>query len=353
MKTKFVGILVCLLLMTTVFSIGKPIERETRSPTLNDPSLKTFSVDVPVWHIGDSWSYEITTLTAHIEVTNQSYNFTIATGNLTLEVINDAGSTYSVAFNAPKINGDVNISFILEGGFINITANLNDTKLNGTIVCSKSDLGIQQIRIYLSGNLHAKITELPSISLRRPIPIRGAAEISLIAEYNVSYTLISFPFDVGSFWGRPAVNISVGGTIHSRGLDRMNIINNIARRHWRFVEFVTRILGIDSAALKNMSDIFYDILPIVNISDVLNTYFSGNVFKIAQIPLIFYCGEEPKDVTVQAGTFHAYNISLVGDLGNIYYAPDVRNIIKISGHFTQAIPYIRTIEIQLIHTNYS
>jgi len=37
-------------------------------------------------------------------------------------------------------------------------------------------------------------------------------------------------------------------------------------------------------------------------------------------------------VTVEAGTFDAYNISVMKGLGHIYYAPEVGNIIKISGH---------------------
>jgi len=350
MKTKFIGVLVCLLLMTTVFSVGKPIERETMNPELNDPSPRAIGVDVPLWNIGNSWSYEIKMLSLNIEETNQSYHITITTENVTLKVINDAGSNYTIAFDA-KINGNASISYRLETGFINITANLNDTQLAGTIVYNKSDLGIKQIQINLLGRLNAKIIELPSISLRHPIPIRGETNISLIANYDVPYPLITFPLDVGTIWGRPAINISLDGTIQSRWLKRMTIINNIARRHWRFVEFLTKIMGIDSVSLRNMSDICDDILPIIKIGYVLNKYFNGNIFKIAEIPPIFIC-TDTEDVTVKAGTFNAYNISVGIGQGNIYYAPNVGNIIKISGHFTDAFPYAKNLEIQLIHTNF-
>jgi hypothetical protein len=336
--------------MTTVLSLGKPIEKETIYPEIHDSSSESFNVDVPVWHTGNRWSYEIKTLTLDIEKANQSYQITIGAENLTLEVVDVASDTYTVAFDT-KMFGNASISYKLEEGFINITANLNDTKLAGIIVYNKSDLGIRQVKIYLTGRLHAQITELPVISLSRPISIRGEANISLIADYDVPYPLITFPLDIGTFWGRPAINISLDGTIQSLWLKRMNIINNIARRHWRFVEFLTKIMGIDSVSLRNMSDICYDILPIIKIGYVLNKYLTGNIFKIAEIPPIFICtGTE--DVTVKAGTFNAYNISVGIGQGNIYYAPNVGNIIKISGHFTNAFPYARAFEIQLIHTNF-
>jgi hypothetical protein len=352
MKTKFFGMLVCLLLMTTVISIGKPVEKETIHPELNDPSPMTIDgVDVPIWNIGDSWSYKVKGLDLDIEQTNQSYHIILNTENLTFKVIDTTSSYYTIAFSQSKINGNAFISYKIEDGFINITASLNDTQFNGKLVYNKSDLGMKQIRINLSGQLQAKITEIPSITLQRPIPIRGESNISLMAEYDIPYPLITFPLDVPTIWGRPTVNISLDGTIQSLWLKRMNTINNIARKHWRFVEFLTKILGIDSVSLKNMSDICADVLPIIKIGYVLNNYSSGNIFKIAEIPPILFCNNT-EDVTVTAGTFNAYNISIGIGLGNIYYAPSVGNIIKISGNLTAAMPYVKSFDIQLIYTNF-
>ena len=352
MKTKYVCLVVCLLLMTTMVSTGKPLGSEPISPVVNDGSSKTTNVTVPVWHVGDWWSYEIEMLTARIVETNQSYNFSLRTQNLKLTVINDAGTMYTVALTTPQITGDVNVSSTLEGGVVTVVARLNDTKVNGTILFNKADLGIQQIQIYVSGQLHAKIMQLPGISLRRPIPIRGAANISLVVTYDVPYTIFSFPFDFGSVWGRPAVNMTLDGKVQSKWLNRINFINNIIQKRWNLVKFITGFIGVDSAALKNISDILVDILPTIHIGTVLQTYMGGNIFPITGIFPLFLC-TGVGNVSVKAGNFSAYNISVLGQ-GNIYYAPDVQNIIKISGHFTtETFPYLKTFEIQLTDTNYS
>jgi hypothetical protein len=356
MKTKIIGLVVCFVMIAAVFSIGKPIQSETMKPVGNNLSssgVLNDDVVVPTWTVGNRWSYEIEMLTADIVTTNQSYNFTMTTENLTLTVIDVGADTYTVAFDVPKISGGINISFIREDGFINITASLDDTTLNGTIVFGKPDLGVQQFQVYLAGRLHAKITDLPSISLRHPISVRGKADIMLLASYNVSYPLIAFPFDVGSFWGRPAVNISLDGTIKAPWLNKMSIINNIARKHWNVMEFLCSLLGVDSVALKNISDVCYDLLPVVDIGNALKTYMTGNSFNIPSIPpIVFSCLSPPETMTVTAGTFTAYNITVGLGMGNVYYAPDVGNIIKIGGHFTDANPYLKTLELQLIDTNY-
>jgi hypothetical protein len=352
MKTKYVCLFVGLLLMTTMVSTGKPLGSEPMSPVVNDGSPKTTNVDVPVWHVGDWWSYDIGMFTAHIVKANQSYNFSFKPQDLNLTVINDAGTMYMVALTISQIIGDVNVSGTLEGGVITIVASLNDTKANGTILFDKADLGIRQIQIHVSGQLHAKIMQLPGISLRRPIPIRGTSNISLVVTYDAPYTVFSFPFDLGSFWGRPAVNMTLDGTVQSTWLTRINFINNIIQKHWKVVKFITGLFGIDSAALKNISDICADILPTIHIGTVLQTYMGGNTFPVLGIDPMFICtGVE--NVSVKAGNFSAYNISVLGQ-GDIYYAPDVRNIIKISGHFTtETFPFLKTLEIQLTDTSYS
>ncbi len=348
MNTKYVVVVLGLFLLTPMVCQGKPLGSDQMTPS---GSPKTTTVDVPVWHVGDWWTYELELLTARIVETNQSYNFSLRSSSLNLTVVKDTGTMYTVAVTTPQLTGDVNVSYVLEEGVITVIASFNDTTVNGTLLFNKADLGIEQIQIHVSGRLHAKITQIPGITLRRPIPIRGAAEITFNVTYDVPYTLLSFPFDLGSFWGRPEVNITVDGTVESRWLTRMDRINTFAQRHWGVVKFLSGILGMDTDVLKNMSDMCAEILPIIHIGPMLQTYMGGNVFHLPQIPPIFICtGYGPVHVT--AGDFDAYNISVLLE-GNIAYAPMVQNIIEISGHFTTAaFPYLKTLEIQLADTSY-
>ena len=62
--------------------------------------------------------------------------------------------------------------------------------------------------------------------------------------------------------------------------------------------------------------------------EVLEMFGGINVFPIPEIPEMFNCSNmEMRNVI--AGSFEAYNIT-VGELGSIYYAPAVGNIIEIS-----------------------
>lgn len=350
MKTTYVFLIVGLLLMTSMVSVGKPLENGSMRSIINNKSPKTTDVSVPVWHVGDWWSYEIEMFTARIKETNQSYNFSLMIPNLNLTVINDIGTMYTVALTTPQITGGINVSAIVDGGIIIIVASLDDTKVNGTILFDKADLGIQLVRLHISGKLNAKILQLPGISLRRPIPIRGISNITLVVTYDVPYPLLSFPFDLGSMWGRPANNMTLDGTVQSTWLTRINFINNIIQKRWRAIKFISELIGLDSAALKNISDICANILPVIHIGNTLQTYFGGDTFPVTGIDPLFICtGVE--DVSVKAGDFSAYNISIL-EQGDLYYAPDVKNIIKISGHFQTAFPYLKTFEFQLVDTNY-
>gem|GEM_PF-1308415 len=352
MNTKYLCFIIGLLLITTIISNGKLTENPSMKQGGDNKSLQTTNVTVPIWHIGDWWTYEIGTFTAQIIQENQSYNFSIIPKDLTLTVTNDIGNMYTVALTISQITGNVNITGTLEGGVVTVIASLNDTEVNGIMLFNKTNLGIQQIQIHMSGQLHPKITQLPGIALKHPIPIRGTSNISLVMTYDVPYTIFSFPFDFGSFWGRPTNNMTLDGTVQSTWLKRINFINNVIQKHWRFVKFITELFGIDSAALKNISDICADILPIIHIGSTLQTYMGGNAFPVLGIDPLFIC-TGVDNVSVIAGNFSAYNISLLGQ-GDIYYAPDVKNIIKISGHFTnETFPFLKNLDIQLTDTSYA
>jgi hypothetical protein len=351
MNTKYLVVGLSILLLATTVSISRPIGSDQTTTPNPKESPKNTQVDVPVWHVGDWWTYELELLTAQIVETNQTYNFSLRTSSLNLTVVEDTGTVYTVAVTTPQLTGDVNLSYILDEGVLTVIASFNDTTVSGTLVFNKADLGIEQIQVYISGKLHAKITQLPGITLRRPIPIRGAAEITFNATYDVPYTMMSFPFDLGSFWGRPEVNITLDGTVESRWLTRMYRLNNFAQKHWGIVSFLSGLLGVDTNALKNLSDMGAEILPVIHIGPMLQDFLGGNVFHLPTILPIFVCTSSGP-VNVKAGVFDAYNISVLIQ-GDIAYAPAVQNIIKISGHFTpEAFAYLKTLEIQLADTSY-
>ena len=108
--------------------------------------------------------------------------------------------------------------------------------------------------------------------------------------------------------------------------------------------------------LENISDILYDILPVIDIEYLLNKYIeTGNVFEIPEVPPILSCfGIDNITVPVREEPFEAYNISLMGSsIGNIYYSPETGNIIKIAGNFKDVLPFVSDINAELVSYSYT
>ncbi|MGF3554157.1 MAG: hypothetical protein ACQXXF_02630 [Thermoplasmatota archaeon] len=121
---------------------------------------------------------------------------------------------------------------------------------------------------------------------------------------------------------------------------------------WFILTIIANAKNIDISQLKIISDMLVDILPVINISYILTEYMKiGNIFETPEIPEIFMC-EDLEEIIIQNKIYNAYNISVIGGIGNIYYAPDAGNIVKIIGHFKDILPFISDLNIELIETNY-
>ncbi|MBE3136616.1 MAG: hypothetical protein IMZ43_04375 [Thermoplasmata archaeon] len=351
MKKKLIGILVCMMLMTTFFTVAKNVEKDTLSSEPNSQATVTFgdTIPVPVWKVGDYWDYQINTIVIDLDEEGFSVHISLETENLSLNVIDDTGDSYTVEIKA-TINGNGYAYMNFGDGPINITGELKDTTLTGNIIFNKSDLGIKHIEATLDGRIKLTVIENPYIPMK--IPMNIPATIIASADSSVPYPIIDFPLNVSNTWGLPATNISIDGTIQSIWLNIINWINTKARNHWRIVEIIAGFIDFDPDMLKIISDILADILPIIDISYVLTKYVGIEpVFAFPEVPDIFMCNNT-ENITVGGRTFFVYNISVGGGIGSMYYAPDAGTIVKISGRFKDIIPFINDINAELIETNY-
>jgi len=352
MNNKIFGIIVCILLMTSSITIAENIEKTSNVSSSKNISGTSLDVDPPIWKVDNYWSFKIEDMTIDYEKEGQLIHVKLETNKLQLKVVEVTSDSYIMEIDAMLTgsgNGDVNLG----QGPINVTINLKDTSLTGTIVFNKSDLGIKQLNPKINGRLWVKINELPDIDF--PIPkIPFGATIDIFTNLKVPFPFINFPLNVSNVWGVPATNISVDGTIRSPWFYLINTINNVARIKiiWNFIMKLINGSDIDEETARNISDMIVDILPEINISYVLTKYMKiGNFFETKEISNIFICNDI-EEITVQGKTYNAYNISLTIGIGNIYYAPEAGNIIKISGYFKNIIPFISDLNIELIETNY-
>lgn len=313
MNNKIFGIIVCILLTTSYITIAESTEKISSVSALKNTSNTSFEDDVPVWEEGDRWSYKIYNMTVDFKQEGQYIHMVLETNKLDMKVIDVTNDFYVLKIDA-ALTGSGHIYMLIEGDPVNITLKLQNTVLSGTIVFNKSDLGIKEINSKLTGRLLINIIEqhyienftVPQISIR--------ATIDLSAELSTPLTIIDFPLNVTNIWGIPGSNVSIDGTIRSPWFLLIEIINKLARIPfpWMILMIIANKYGLDEETTKKISDMIDDILPIINISYVLQKYLQiGNVFETPEIPPIFLC-ENYEEIVVQGKTYDAYNISIMG-----------------------------------------
>ncbi|MFW6149139.1 MAG: hypothetical protein ACOC6D_04705 [Atribacterota bacterium] len=331
MKSKIVGIIVCMMLMTTFFTVAQNDPYFEKKPN-KKLITNSFDDNVPTWNETDSWTYKIDDINFNFDIgENSSINMHIQIDNLPMDVKADTGDAYDVKFSA-KIGGNYSINIEQDNSTIDVEGRLLGTRIEGDIFFTKTELGIKKIDATLSGILTVKINELLESPIPEiPFPIPIPATIDTILDFSTPYTLLDFPLNTSKMWGLPDTNFTLNGEIRSIWLNIINLINNIAT-------------ALESPILDSE---IADLLPVVDIQKALEAYGMNNTFRIPEIPSIFSCNNtEP--VEVPGGTFDAYNISIAGGLGKIYYAPEVKNIIKISGELEEVFQYITDIDMELI-----
>ncbi len=362
MKMKIICIFVCLMLTTVFLTTAQNVEN---IPIRYEPKeIDTILFDeceVPDWKVGNKWTYKLDDIVVNFEKSELSVLFDANTDDLTLEVTDVSEDSYFLDLDA-KIEGSFEFNTYLRiygqitiEGPVNITGKLIGTTIDGSITFNKTDLGIKQVQVGISGRLRLNVVEQPFVNrslsfLNIPIP----ADIMLNIDLDNPFSIIKFPLNTSSNWGVPAANFSLSGTIKSPWLKVANFINKLLKIPG-VIPILGAILQIDSDKLKEFSDILDEILPDIDIEYFLNEYLNGSVFNIPAVPPIICCfGKDNVTVPASQEPFEAYNISIFGtDLGNIYYSSEAGNIIKIKGNFQELLPSVSNINAELVDYEYT
>ena len=176
MKLKLVGMLVCMLLIATM---AIPISALNKEYDPNPPPISN-DADVPVWEVGDSWTYEMYFFQNGDE--NESYSFELS-GVVTFEVIDDAGDTYIVSGSTDDFEFVIHIGSIV----------LKPTRfmdLGMELKLRKSDLAFESWHQYTKGIYLPWLGPIPL-----PIPIQLEADQKTTLE--PSWSIMPFPLSDG------------------------------------------------------------------------------------------------------------------------------------------------------------
>jgi len=188
LKTKIVGILVCMLLIATMAIPTVAINRKT-----NNQQTST-DADVPEWEVGDSWTYEL-----HYFQNgdmNESYSFEVI-GDITYEVMEDTGDTYVLEGTTGEFDLVINIGRLV----------LKPTRfmtIGTELEIQKSDLALVQWHQFTKG------LYLPWVG---PIPLPVPVQVEAVSTttFDPSWIIIPFPLYDGKTGTLDAVEFTDTG----------------------------------------------------------------------------------------------------------------------------------------------
>ena len=261
MKNKIVGIVILMLVATTVVSATNINVKEKIQPT-------SVGVDVPVWVVGDSWTYD-NRLTQYRYLSNGTLSFKLFENYTeTIAVTDASGDNYTVKVTGKNIEGSlVNGSYRLKfTGFMKETGELVLRKTD--LACLSESYTTKGLAFWLIGKIGF------------PIP----AQLTFFQKYRTpsGYRFLPFPLIAGT-----------NGTIPPA----TQTFQEKWSLYWGFIKLV----------------------------QINQTYTAGN--------LHYHC--EMANITVPAGTYNAYNISIDRHYGSgdwhgwRYYVEDVGMQTKI------------------------
>jgi len=270
MKYKILVFLISILFLINIVAVASPISnmlRKTETTNFDDP--------VPTWEVGDTWTYTFDNFTVDYDYGDIKIFIDGRIDDFKWSVVDASGTDYLVEFTGEITADSYEIYLPLSSSILHVTGSIKPsrTSLSGTIVFTKSDLEMKDLSAELKGVVGAKINQIP-ISI--PIPFK----ITLNSSLSAVFPIFDFPLSDDKYWNLPALditsNINVGGKF-----------------------------------------------GLIKIPFTLTTSYSW-------IPFAFHC--KPKtDVTVEAGTYSAYNIeSTFFDMFDYYYAPSAGNLVKIN-----------------------
>jgi len=288
MKIQSIGIIaIMIILSTTTTVIGN-----TTTPQQHIMGSSFSDDDVPIWNIGDSWTYTIDDFTVDYEIQGTRIYADGAIQDFTWTVVDTSGEYYTVDFTG-DLDCVYEIYLSTQTTSITLTGSMKKalTRLDGTLVFTKSDLNLHDVNVEIKGITMLQISPLP---LAFPFPFKATVD----GDLSTDFPLFKFPLSSNKFWELPnmdiVMNMKIGG----------------------FFGFLQ--------------------LPV--------TLTTGYYWT----PLAFHC-KNKESISVEAGTYDAWEIeSTFFDLFQYYYAPEVGNIIKIDATMPNG-----EVHGELTSTNYS
>jgi hypothetical protein len=348
MRKKLISLSLFSILLISMSFPAAEYDLEENDYFYTELSMVSNSADqVPKWHVGDYWKYRIGKVSVDFQSENLSFWFNTTSYYVLFEVVTNLSESYEIHIKSeiPCVFG---VLADFGDGLVNVTGDfLRST--NASMLVNKTHLGVDGVTAQVHGDTSITVLEQPYLKwLKGPIgPISGIQGNTYVnLSLDVPFAMLHFPMEVGMIWPLLENNVTISGYIDSLFLRVVSSVNNFIRK-----------LGLPiRSGPRKLSDLLADLMPehdpVLRIENVLEKLNVSSVRNISKVPGAFFCHSR-KNHTVLAGEYSTYNISVLGGLAYIWYAPDVGNIIKISGFLFDLIPSLRELDLELAETNYT
>jgi hypothetical protein len=187
MTKKIIGVFVCIFVFSsTIIPVASITER-------HDIITSSYDAEVPIWQIGDEWTYH------YVESRNMIPAYYL-TGDLTYKVVDDSGDSYVMeATTRPRGAFDL--------GNIGLKTTMF-SRLKMKLQVRKADLGLEKFVEELKGIW--KFT-IGNITLPIPIQILGRYNV----EFDPTWAIMPFPLFDGKYGNLSIVEIlHINDTLH-------------------------------------------------------------------------------------------------------------------------------------------
>ncbi len=274
-KIIFGSMFTIFLLLMSSFFVGAITINNYQSSSYITSILDENDADLPIWKVGDSWTYDI-----EIEGEQNEYfdlEFDLYIDNMKFEVLEIQGDMYKLSMDVPE--GDFNGAVTADLGAFTFSGNIEEAYLDGFMYVKKSTLGIHKCEGSIVGDTNKLI--LPHFDIDFQIEFE-------VEENNqgvkTNFSSLKFPMNTDDTWPIPQtyLNISINAIQPNLGQNRL----------FSYVlDHDVKCMGWETLKIDNS---IYDALKIsgVNLGDKNDFWYSaaaGNIVKLdyQNVPLGF------------------------------------------------------------------
>jgi hypothetical protein len=292
-------------------------------------------VDVPTWEQGQQWTYTVSDIDFSLnEIPGRDIDLQFSTGDINIQVASVTDSMYLLEFDTTNVVAFCDVQFDPYNGknATNIHFEVSNVSLAGTVYVNVSNLAISKITgtinidfgtQQLLDMFNIKFGPILSRLIPKLIPTIPF-KVDVICSFNPEYQLLEFPLNVEKTWGIKDTNITIDGTVTSKFLKRLNILNTLLGGRIVPPEYKKYLSGINISQFLTEQGISNSIhLP--KTEDILRT----PPFKVSTV------------------NNNVYTIDFIQGSAEMFYSSDLETIVEIRGNINDFIPSANNIVLQL------